>query len=375
MEARKYNATACGPGCPDTLDTGMLWFTEAGASFRGNAAAFTLPMEGLRIDRAGATGDTIRITNPGYPEWFISTTDLSMLREPLLVSRADLKASVTSGRRRGCCCAGGCITLILLLVALVVGLVMSRDAIVASVADHFPQEWEKKIGDSLVAGVVPQETRLEDPALVAGLNAIADPVLLAIPKDEGFTSFTLYLSADPTPNAFAMPGGHIVVSAGLILLADNAEEVAGVLAHEAAHATLRHGLQSIISRAGTAALFSMVLGDVEGLSALLIEGGGYLLNQKYSRDFERQADQKALEYLKKANVNPTGLSTFFEKLKALEGAGQMPAILSTHPATDERIKALESKTEAVAPGNGWHRFAVDYPALQSAVKQRVETGR
>ncbi len=329
-------------------------------------------MDGLRIDRAGATGDTIRFSNPAHPDWFISTTQLAIMREPMLVSRADLKTSVKSVRRTGFCCLAGCMGAIILAIVLVVALIASRDLLVGSLTNHFPPELEKRIGDVMVTTVAPPAGRLDDLELVTSLNAIAAPVLAAVPADEGFTSFTLYLSADPTPNAFALPGGHIIVNAGLIMTAENPEEVAGVIAHEAGHAALRHGLQSIISQMGTSAFIGLMAGDAGGLTAVLTDGGGYLLNQKYSRDFERQADEKAWEYLMRANVNPAGLVSFFEKLKGLESGGSVPAILSTHPATDERIQALETRLQALPKDKTWKALKVDYPAFKAAVTRSLE---
>ncbi len=364
-----YKATACGPGCGDTLDHGTLWITDDGASFQGATGAFTLPMEGLRMDRAGATGDTIRITNPAHPDWFISTTELSIIRDPQLISRAQLHSSLKRGRRRSACCISGCVSVILLAVVIVFGIVASKDFIVGSLANHFPKEWEKKLGDALLVVTLPETSRVTDAELVAGLNTIAGPVLEAIPESEGFTSFTIHLSADPTPNAFAIPGGHIIVNSGLITLADTPEEVAGVIAHEAGHATLRHGLQSLINRIGTVALISVIFGDAEGVTAVLVEGSDYLLAQKYSRDAERQADDKAWQYLEAANVNPAGLVTFFEKLKTVDGSGAatMPTIMSTHPATDERIQALEKKLQAAPKDKSYRPINMDYAAYKAAV--------
>src|SRR5690606_20904372 len=125
-------------------------------------------------------------------------------------------------------CLGGCVTLVVILVLMVMALVASKDALVGGLTDYFPMELEQRIGNTLVSATVPEATRLADPELTAGLDEIARPIFAAIPKREGFTSFTLYLAADPTPNAFALPGGHIIVNAGLITTAENAEEVAGV---------------------------------------------------------------------------------------------------------------------------------------------------
>lgn len=359
MENTGYRASACGPNCGDNLDHGTVWFTTAGASFQGSTGAFTLPLEGLKMERAGATGDTIRLSHPQHDGWFISTTNLAVLNDPVLRGQGNLRASVKTGKRKTCCCLGGCLAIILAVVLLVAAISASKDLIVGGLVEHFPQELEQKVGDALFEGTIMQAQLIDDKELIAGLNAIARPVLDAIPDSEGFTSFTLHFSRDKEPNAFAMPGGHIIVNTGLITLADTPEQVAGVIAHEAGHATLRHGLQSIINRLGVAAVLQVLAGDAGGLAGILAEGGGFLMNQKYSRDFERQADEKAWQYMMAANVNPRGLVEFFDKLKSVSGAA-VPDILSTHPHTDDRMAVIEKKLESLPDNTQWRTFDLDF---------------
>ncbi|MFW6236744.1 MAG: M48 family metalloprotease, partial [Desulfovibrionales bacterium] len=98
---------------------------------------------------------------------------------------------------------------------------------------------------------------------------ITDPVFQGIPETE--YDFRVYLARNPEINAFALPGGIIVLNSGLILSATGPDQVAGVLAHEAAHVTLRHGLRQIIGTVGLFALVQALFGDATGLMAVLID--------------------------------------------------------------------------------------------------------
>lgn len=145
-----------------------------------------------------------------------------------------------------------------------------------------------------------------------------------------------FVAASPEVNAFAMPGGYVVVYTGLIEAADSAEEVAGVLAHEVQHVELRHSLRNMIHGLGWRAVLALALGDLSGG----VWGGmaEQLGSMAFSRDLERQADQEGLKALRRAGIAPQGMVSFFAKLAAREGANL--ALLSSHPATEERMASL-----------------------------------
>lgn len=145
-----------------------------------------------------------------------------------------------------------------------------------------------------------------------------------------------HLAEDPEVNAFAMPGGHVVVYTGLLRAADSAEELAGVLAHEAQHVELRHALKNLIHDLGWRAVLSVALGDLGG--GVWADMAHRLGTLKYNRDLEREADRKGLEALLRAGIAPRGMLSFFEKLAARQ-EGTI-ALLSTHPAGAERLEDL-----------------------------------
>jgi predicted Zn-dependent protease len=163
--------------------------------------------------------------------------------------------------------------------------------------------------------------------------------LLPQVKDSGY-DFKLHLVQDNTPNAFALPGGHMAVHTGLLKLASTPEQVAGVLSHEIAHITLRHSLRNIVQEAGLQATLGILLGgtDLSGLG----EVAGSLKSLQYGREMEREADEQGFEYLLAAKIDPSGLIQFFELLRQESAGGpEMPSLLSTHPATQERIARLQ----------------------------------
>ena len=137
-------------------------------------------------------------------------------------------------------------------------------------------------------------------------------------------------------NAFALPGGHIIVMRGLIDMAETSDQLAAVLAHELGHVAQRDPIEQALRAAGRAGLLSLVLGDATGGAALALAGEA-LISAKNSRDVEARADDFALAQMTKAGVSPEALAEFFELL--LEEMGNSALDLgwiSSHPPSAAR---------------------------------------
>jgi predicted Zn-dependent protease len=163
-------------------------------------------------------------------------------------------------------------------------------------------------------------------------------------------------------NAFAAPGGVVVVYSGLIRAAGSAEELAGVLAHEVAHAELRHTLRGVIKSLGLRALVSLVTGDISG--SVFADAATRLTELRFSRDAEREADAEGLRRLVAARIDPTGMIRFYEKLAA-EQRLSPPPILSTHPATGERLESL--RQEVSRQKENWQLLPVDIQSIKDSL--------
>jgi len=157
-------------------------------------------------------------------------------------------------------------------------------------------------------------------------------------------TFDVHVFQSPMVNAFALPGGKIVVFTGLIDKADSPEQVAGVLGHEMAHATLRHGLERIGQSLGMATAVTLLIGNTEGLVAAGADLFRLASVNSYGRAQESAADAEGVRMLNEAGIDPSGLPKFFEILKHEEG--DIPdaiSWISTHPQHEDRIKALEKQ--------------------------------
>lgn len=150
-------------------------------------------------------------------------------------------------------------------------------------------------------------------------------------------------------NAFALPGGKVFISRGLMQQMNNEAQLAGVIGHEIGHVMARHGnkrmsqamiLQGAIVAVGVAGTFS----DSEWMQVLGVgtAAGGQLFLLRYSRENELESDALGVSYMAEAGYNPLGQVQVMEILGRASGGGAPPEWLSTHPASDTRVEALEA---------------------------------
>jgi Zn-dependent protease with chaperone function len=151
-------------------------------------------------------------------------------------------------------------------------------------------------------------------------------------------------SAQLGPNAIALPSGTIVVTDGLVELSRDDRELIGVLAHEAGHVDRRHGLQSIVQDSLVGWMVAWAVGDARSLLAVAPTA---LLQAKYSRDLEEEADGYAIDALRANAIATTHLAALLERMEQARGATpgriDVPAYLSTHPATKDRLDRLRAQ--------------------------------
>ena len=198
---------------------------------------------------------------------------------------------------------------------------------------------------------------------------------------------------DHRVNAFALPGGYIYITRGLLALAENESEVAGVLAHEIGHVTARHSAQRYSS--AMAANIGMTVLGVLGSAAGVPSGVGQMANfgaqaalQQYSQGQEMEADMLGVRYMTRAGYSPDGMTSFFQKLKAhrdLEAREQgrnnvSHNIMSTHPRTEDRIRQAIRLAKERAVKNPKIRRAAYLKAIDGLVfgddpSQGVRRGR
>lgn len=204
------------------------------------------------------------------------------------------------------------------------------------IAGSIPVSWEKTIGNAGLASMT-NGKMIKDPALQKPVETIGK--YLQSKGNNSDYDFKFYVINDDNVNAFALPGGNVVVFTGLLKYSGSPEEVAGVLAHEIQHVYRKHGMKRIVKRFGLSIFLSLMFGSIGSqLDAI----GGDLASLKFDRDEESEADRLGLELLYNAGVDPQGMLSFFKKLK--ERDKDLPEVLSffsTHPSTENRIEELQ----------------------------------
>ena len=259
--------------------------------------------------------------------------------------------TIVAGRRRIAIGA-------LLLVALAVGCASGRSAPPDERSERPKRTVLLSSRDDVVVGrEAAEEVELsvglvDDPALVAYVDGIGQKLVRALPRRD--FAFRFQIVDQMEPNAFALPGGFVFVSRGLLALVNDEDELACVLGHEIIHAWRRHAAQQ-----------QAVARSLPGLS--LPRSRAQTL-AAYGRDMEREADAMGQRLAAAAGYDPMGMSTFMRSLdqreRLLIGAPRAPTFLDTHPGTRERASANAIRSRELR----WHRD----PSLGDTRKRLLE---
>jgi Zn-dependent protease with chaperone function len=142
-------------------------------------------------------------------------------------------------------------------------------------------------------------------------------------------------------NALALPSGLVIMTDQLVDLAQDDRELLGILAHELAHVEQQHGLRNLYQSTGLLVLISVLLGDVTSITSTASSLPAFLLQSGYSRQFEREADTFAGQYMLQQGWGTKPLRDILQRLAGGRG-DKLPALLSTHPGTEERLRHLEA---------------------------------
>jgi len=298
--------------------------------------AFDVPVDAIRISpRLGSTSRTLSLQAGGHVE----CEDAPELRA-WIPDRNRIEMVADWLERRWMAATGAALASVIgVLLFFTVGLPWIADGIAVRV----PPAVERSIGAQTMAllehtALKPsrlplarqQSLQAQFHALVAGLPR-ADDMRLELRDSPGIG-----------PNAFALPGGETVMTDQLVALARSDDELMAVLAHETGHHVHRHALRMALENGGVAAMAGFLFGDVSGTGTLAVSIPVLLLNNGYSRAHEHEADQFAIELLRKRGKSPQPLADILRRLEAAYGgtSGQV-SYLMTHPPSSERIAMFE----------------------------------
>jgi len=241
--------------------------------------------------------------------------------------------------------------------------ISDSDRLVSVVVERIPPAIEARLGALTVESLAQRRV----PAGLATRTLEDLGQRLAAQTASPYT-FHWILVDDPQVNAMAAPGGSVVVFSGLMRAAESPEELAGVLAHEVQHVVLRHSLRGMVRDLGWRAMLGIVFSGAGDWGGSAATWAAQLGNLRFSRQQEAEADAGGVRLLERAAIDPQGLATFFARLSRDEQ--QIPAFLSTHPASEERaqkVRAMLVGAPAAAP------LPYDWRAVREELNDRAGT--
>lgn len=351
--------------------SGLIGISSGMVHFVSEEKSVSLPLMNLTVKRGGAANRLIFFGNASNPEWTVFTSDTDILKHPDLIRDPKVADVVRGIQRRRILTGAGLALVVLIPLMALLGLFLAKDWLVGKVAQQVPVEWEKKLGETMFQQLSAGQL-VEDDEIQKDFDKISNRLIKGIGSKR--YEFKFHIIKDDSLNAFALPGGTMAIHTGLLLKANSAEEVAGVMAHELAHVTERHGVSNLIEAAGLYLLVTALFGDATGLLAVVANNAPALLQMKFSRDHEREADIRGFEFLLAAKINPKGMVTFFEKMhihQEEKGANKIPDFLSTHPATKERIHNLEQLAGNSSNRRNYTPIDLNYEAFKAKLKKTL----
>ncbi|MBW2272629.1 MAG: M48 family metalloprotease [Deltaproteobacteria bacterium] len=193
-----------------------------------------------------------------------------------------------------------------------------------------------RLGDEASKQIEAEMGIFDDPELTTYVEDIGKRLLRYAPERP--FDYTFQIVDQATPNAFALPGGHIYVSRGLVGLANSEDELACVIGHEITHAAERH---SAGRQAHSRRLNPLAMGYMRAMAIA-----------SYGREHERDADRGGQVLAAQAGYDPIGMSTFLQSLNAIErfdiGWSRLPSFFATHPGTSERSASTQDRANAMS---------------------------
>ena len=203
-----------------------------------------------------------------------------------------------------------------------------------SIANHFPKDYEIAMGNQIYESVLTDEK--VDETKTTNINRFFKQM-----KVEGDYPVHIIVVKKNIPNAFALPGGGMVVYSQIIDSMQSYEQLAALLAHEYSHVQLKHTTRGIFRNLAGYLFVSLLFSDANGIANIIIQNANNLRNLSYSRDLEHEADMNGLQILANNHVDVNGMKRLFIELKK-ENQIDLNEMLSTHPDLDERIKSVEA---------------------------------
>ena len=325
----------------------------------GDGTRYWWPYEEIRRTQGAFPGQHVRLERGEPISEALVVPDRKLLKAIGEISPGweaqNRGVTARAGPRQYAAAAVGLLVLLPVLYVWVIPYIGDRVAVI------IPVSWEEQLGEAAIGFLVKDGEQCEEEQVSLAMDHIVER-LVAPAGDIPYT-FTVHVSSGKAVNAFAAPGGHIVIFQGLIEKAETPEQLAGVLAHEIQHVLGRHSTRAILRELSIRAVLASMIGDMQG-AAFALEAAGLLGTLHHRRRDEESADRQGMRLILQAHIDPRGMVDMFRHFE--EMSSDMPEALeyfSTHPHTGDRIERLQK-----AAGRGTY---VPSPLLEGSNWEQI----
>ena len=225
-------------------------------------------------------------------------------------------------------------------------------------ADNFPRDYEITLGNQLKQEFLAAES--VDTSKSRMLTGFADKI-----DFESVYPLTFTVVNSSTVNAFALPGGHVVVYSGILERMKTADELAALLSHEVSHIEKRHSTRSLFRSLSGTLLLTLIFGDAGVIAGAVAQQAEQLRSLSYSRDLESEADREGLLILRKNAIDQKGMQDLLRNISLNNGVN-IPEILSSHPVPESRLKDV---TELIQENQSAVKVNAELIELWGALKE------
>ena len=325
---------------------------------RVDGTALDWPYDRISQTQGSDKGEKVRLEYGAMPVQAVVVQDTEFLAAVQQAASTNVGHRHDPQKRR--LRVGWTVLVSLTLIGAAAGLyVKGLSALTIFLAPHVPLLWEEHFGDSAFEQLAPATLRCTDPQRLAAIEQILHRLTTTVPDSPYRLRLTII--DQPVLNAFALPGGRIVVLRGLLEATDGPEQLAGVLAHEVQHVLKRHSTRAVLEQGSTSLLIMAVTGNSAGAMAYGIESARMLKMLRYSRLHEDEADREGFLLLHTAGVDPTEMIAFYRTMEAKQPhQTESPSYVSTHPDAGGRIANMTTfigpsplRSIPLLPGADW----------------------
>lgn len=367
---QSFEAHACHPEFGNEVVAGTIVVGHREFYFQSESLTLAVPIMRLKVRLGEGADERIYFADPAAPGWEVFTDDFDIIEHPLIPQMVKIRDRLTKSATQG-----ELIRRLRLVGYVVVGVVLVTwlinlgvGGLVGALVARVPPQLEQKLGREALVEAQEMMAFVEDSNRVAQLEQLVAPLTNAV--SAGTNGLKFFIADDEDPNAFALPGGFVVVTTGLLKLVERPEELLGVVAHELAHVEKQHSIRTMVSGAGPFLMFGVLLGSQGGVVGLLGSATDLVIRSGFSQEYETEADDVGWQIMIAAKIDPRGMTDAFRKLQAFEMKQgdhfDTLQAFSSHPAVQKRIARLEKKWQKLKTKTGFRDLTELDPVLQAA---------